>query len=445
MSLRRYGTFTGGIDLPDQKSSTLNRRIKPALRPSRLLVPLNPCGGQSATPLVAPGERVQADQRLAAADSPDAVDVFAPLDGTVASVSAQALVAGASAFAPGPAIELTDLGDCPPLTAPRARGTWLDRPTEALTHDLHAGQLTTHRRPIEPLNAWLDRAAAARCDVLVANAVEGQPYVTADHRLLYEHGADVVAGLAVLARVLRPARVMLAVDHRHTSAYHGLAQAATSQGMATIALPHKYPAGADTLLTKVLTRRTVRPGRPTTDAGVAVIDPATCFAVFRWIVCGQRAAARVVTVSGERAGRRENFWTPLGYPCDELIGGSGPGAPSAADPVIHGGPMSGLRCPAGAVVTPATDALLAIDEAPPAVPTPCIRCGWCTDNCPVRLNVAILNDDFELAQVDHARRLNVAACLACGVCSYVCPARLPLAARVGRLKQAAAPAPEAAR
>ncbi len=65
--------------------------------------------------------------------------------------------------------------------------------------------------------------------------------------------------------------------------------------------------------------------------------------------------------------------------------------------------MVGLRCLPTAVVTPATDALLAIDEAPPAVPTPCIRCGWCTDHCPARLNVAILNDDFELSLVDHAR------------------------------------------
>ena len=72
------------------------------------------------------------------------------------------------------------------------------------------------------------------------------------------------------------------------------------------------------------------------------------------------------------------------------------------DPSSTAGRWSACGASAGAVVTPATDALLAIDEAPLAVPTPCIRCGWCTDLCPARLNVAILNDDFELAQVDHS-------------------------------------------
>jgi electron transport complex protein RnfC len=320
---------------------------------------------------------------------------------------------------------------------PEVRPGRFDRKTDVLDAKLRSGGLTTHRQPVEPMGAWLDRATSARCDVLIANAVEGQPYVTADHRLLSEFGAEVISGLSILARVLRPKQVMLAVDRRRTGSYHGLARAAGRRGIGTIALPHKYPTGADALLVKVLTRRRIGPGGTPTDAGVAVIGPASCLAAYRWVVYGLPATARVVTVSGERTGQCENYWTPVGTPCGELIGGVGP--------ILHGGPMVGLRAVGGAVVTPATDALLAIDEAPLAVPTPCIRCGWCTDLCPARLNVAILNDDFELALADHAHRLGVEACLACGVCSYVCPARLPLAARMGRLKQAAGAAEEAVR
>ena len=90
-----------------------------------------------------------------------------------------------------------------------------------------------------------------------------------------------------------------------------------------------------------------------------------------------------------------------------------------------------------AVVTPATDALLAIGltEAEPA--GACIRCGWCTDHCPARLNVAALNDAYELGMVDLADRAGVRACVQCAVCSYVCPARLPLTVRVRQLKRAA--------
>jgi electron transport complex protein RnfC len=431
MALRRYGTFIGGIDLPDQKSATLNRPIVPAPPPSRLLVPLNPCGGPPARPLVSPGDPVEATEKLAeGCDADGSVDVFAPLSGRVASVTASAQVAGPAGFLATTAIDMVDLGPIQPPLPPEARPGRFDRKSDVLDAKLRSGGLTTHRSPNEPMGAWLDRAAVARCNVLIANAVEGQPYVTADHRLLSEFGAEVVGGLSILARVLHTKQVMLAVDGRRTGSYHGLARAAGRRGVDTIALPHKYPTGADALLVKVLTRRRIAPGGLPTDAGVAVIGPACCLAVYRWVVYGLPATARVVTVSGERAGQRENYWTAVGTPCGELIGGAGP--------LLHGGPMVGLRAGGGAVVTPATDAVLAIDEAPLPVPTPCIRCGWCTDLCPARLNVAILNDDFELAQAEHAHRLGVKACLACGVCSYVCPARLPLAARMGRLKQAAA-------
>jgi electron transport complex protein RnfC len=47
--------------------------------------------------------------------------------------------------------------------------------------------------------------------------------------------------------------------------------------------------------------------------------------------------------------------------------------------------------------------------------------------------VAVLNDAFELGDLDRAHRLGARACLACGVCSYICPARLPLAQRVKQL------------
>ena len=98
--------------------------------------------------------------------------------------------------------------------------------------------------------------------------------------------------------------------------------------------------------------------------------------------------------------------------------------------------MTGWQLVAGAAVCAQTNALLALQPPAAGLPTPCIRCGWCTDNCPARLNVAALNDDFELGRVDRARRRAALACVDCGTCTYVCPARLPLAWRLGRLKQA---------
>jgi len=288
---------------------------------------------------------------------------------------------------------------------------------------------------LEPLAGWVERAVRKDCDVLIANVMEGQPYVTAGHRLLAEHGEDVIRGLAIIGRAIGARRLMLAVDRRWTDDYRSLIGPAQAYKVARIALTHKYPTGADPLLVKVLTRRQMPVGAATTDVGAAVVNASACFAAYRWVACGQPATHRVVTVSGERIAKGGNFWTPLGMSCQALAG--------TDDRLIHGGPMVGLRCPAGAAVGATTDAVLAVAEAPASSSTPCIRCGWCTDLCPSRLNVAALNDDFELSLLDHARRSGTVACIECGICSYVCPARLPLTRRVQELKKAIARGPGA--
>ena len=61
MVFRRYGTFTGGIDLPDEKHATLHRAIEPYHPTEPVRVPLAPCGTRAAAPLVAVGAHVVKD------------------------------------------------------------------------------------------------------------------------------------------------------------------------------------------------------------------------------------------------------------------------------------------------------------------------------------------------------------------------------------------------
>jgi len=232
----------------------------------------------------------------------------------------------------------------------------------------------------------------------------------------------------ILAKAVGAKQTILAVDHRRVGEYRSLLRPAQACGIERLALAHKYPIGLDRMLAGVLTGREVPAGGSAFDVGAAVVTAATCLAVFRQVACSLPALGRVVTVSGPRAPKPANVWAPLGMPIRELAGVDGP--------LVHGGPMIGLSCGDDAVVTPATDAVLALEPGKTQPPGACIRCGWCSDHCPARLNVSALNDMYELGQVDRARKAGAVACLGCGVCSYVCPAYLPLMQRVKQLKQA---------
>jgi len=425
--IRRFGTFSGGIDLPYDKGPTLGAPIRQWEKVESLSLPLTSGAEPAAAPLVSKGQKVLKGQMIATGHD-EGPDVLSPADAVIRGFST-VQVARRDVMRNSPAVDLEinstiELGESPPT-----EGDWRELDEAGLWDRLTSGQFTVHRPGGLPLNTWILRARAKRCGLLVANAMEQQPLVTANHRLLVEFGAEVVEGLAILAQAGAIGSAALVVPRRRTDAYRGLLAAARLNNITRVALSHKYPTESDPILIKVLTRRSIVPGGTPMDARVAVIDPATCFAVYRWVVCGQRLGGRVVTVSGGERCEPGNYFVPFGTACRDLVGPDEP-------VVVHGGPMVGVLCGPNSVVTTGTDAVLSLSPSRHAAPSPCIRCGWCTDHCPARLNVAALNDDFELGQVAAARRGGVAACVGCGICTYVCPARLPLAQRVKELKQA---------
>ncbi len=462
MAKPRFGTFTGGIDLPDAKDATIDSVIAPVGRLIRLRVPLAPVNGPPARPIVRIGQHVSRGERLGKATSAEQVDVFAPLSGRVAGFCEVSVPAVSEVERPshptgrhsdsparpgrrgdrgGPvarwrrchAVELTDLDTPAGIEPPAENYDWLAADENSIRLRIAEGGLTTFFQPVVPLSGYIDSAREAKVDTLIANVMENTPFITSDHRLLAERGLEVVRGLAILARAVGAAEVILAVDHRRTDAYRGTVAPARLHGISSIALAHKYPIGAESMLIKVLTRRRAPTGATGLAVGVAVTDAATCWAAYRWVACSELPTARVVTVAGPRISSPANMLVPFGADVSEVLdlaGAEGEGE------CIYGSAMTGRQVVAGAVTGPSANALLALEGEQQMTPTPCIRCGWCSGNCPARLNVSALNDDFELGRTAAARRHGAMACIECAICSYVCPARLPLMRRVGLLKQA---------
>jgi Na+-translocating ferredoxin:NAD+ oxidoreductase subunit C len=426
MAWHRYGTFTGGLDLPENTGRTLNEPIEPLFVPPYLLVPLALPGSPSAELLIEPGKTVRAGQVLARGDGKMIPDVLAPLSGRTAELTT-AQVAVGGRFVPVEAMRINSLQADPPPDHPPLAKPWRQTTPDDLLAFAIDSKLTTFRQPIMGLGEWLTQNRAAHTQTLVLSALENQPYLTANHRLLVESGPLILTGLAILARALGATQVILAVDQRRSKAYSHLVVPANELGVELIGLPHKYPLGADPILLKVITGREIPQGRTSHDIHAAVIDPMTTLAVARGFTTGQPTLWRVVTLDGPQARNARNLTVPLGTPCQTLF--DLPGIE-----LIHGGPMTGLPCKPDAIVTSTTRAVLALARESHASPHACLRCGWCTDLCPTRLNVSNINDAFELADFALAQQAGAMACVHCGVCSYICPSRLPLTHRVGEMK-----------
>jgi len=419
MKLRVNGTFNGGVDLPELSPGGRDTPIEPCVPQERLLVPCH----SPACVTVEAGQGVEAGQLIASGGGVGGMDIFAPLAGTVAAV-VQAHVISGDDLLMVPAVELTALSPPEELTRHEEIFDWRHADDPELADRLRDGALPVFASTVEPLTDWIQRVRLARCGAVVANVMDNEPRFSAGHRLLAEHGREVVLGLEILRRAAGVGVAAIAVDHRRTSRYRRCGVAARDVGIDRIALTHKYPIGNDRVLTKALTGRRVPPDGTPMARGVALIDASTCLAVYHWVAWGRRATHRVVAVAS--SGGHRNLWAPLGASCAALAPGEGD--------LVHGGVMTGLVCDDSVVVTQGTRALgrFAADWAGRAVA--CVRCAWCVDRCPAGLNVADLSDAFELGQFDSRHARAARRCVECGICSYVCPSCLPLMARVKRLK-----------
>ena len=144
---------------------------------------------------------------------------------------------------------------------------------------------------------------------------------------------------------------------------------------------------------------------------------------------------RVVAVTGSAAGAPGNYRIPVGTSFGDVLRHVGLRRP--VERMIDGGPMTGRAVESlDAVVTKQTSAIVLLERETVRIPRPgpCIRCGWCQEDCPVRLDPPAILDLFERDRIESARGLFPHACLGCGLCTYVCPADLPLAEAVEKVK-----------
>ena len=287
--------------------------------------------------------------------------------------------------------------------------------------------------------------AMGKVDTLIANACECEPYITADDSLLRTDPEHVMEGMLILYNLLKPQRVILAVEDNKREAIEkiqGLLERFAPIELQV--LPTRYPQGAEKQLVQALTGKEIAPGQLPVSVGCAVFNVSTYAAIYRAVKLGIPLTQRIVTISGEAIGKPQNFIVRIGTPFHDLVEVAG-GLNDKTERVISGGPMMGIaQSDLSVPVVKATNSILCLlKDVNGAAENPvCLRCGKCVAVCPMRLQPLYLYRFVNAGRVDELERLNVLDCIECGSCAFTCPGKLPLVERfrVGKkmLKEAKA-------
>lgn len=424
LDLLRPG-FRHGVHPPDAKALTEHLPIRRMPFPDEVVLPLRQHAGKPARCIVAPGDRVERGDKVAAADGWMSVPIHASAAGTVIDVGLWPHPDGSMVEAVRVAVDGTSPQIPRRRTVPRWEGLTPDE-VRAAVQD--AGVVGLGGAAF-PTHVKLKPAPDAPVELLLVNGAECEPYLTSDHRVMVEHPDRVHLGIRVMMRCLGVERAVVGVETNKPDAIARLRETAPPDLDVTILpLRVKYPQGAEKMLIRAVTGREVPSGKLPMHVGVVVQNTGSIAAIAEVFETGQPLVERIVTVSGPGVRRPANLLVPVGTRVRDVLEHCG-GLTDDAREVLFGGPMMGATQPDLDVpVLKGTSGVVVLTGAELRRPSvlACIGCGHCLDACPVFLNPSALGKLAQAGRYGDMEAEHLADCMLCGSCSYVCPSNIPL-------------------
>ncbi len=269
---------------------------------------------------------------------------------------------------------------------------------------------------------------------LIINAVECEPYITADYRVMNEYIEDLIYGTRALLKVSTAKEAIIALKKNKVELSKKIQALLTNEPNIKVFLtPDLYPMGWERTLVYKYAHKHY--DKLPSEVGIIVNNATTAVTLAQSLKLGKASDEKIVTFSGDGLKHPVNVRVPYGTLVKEIIEAIG-GYASEDVLLIAGGPMMGKTIPTDQfVITQYANAITVI-KTKPLEALPCMRCGRCNDTCPAGLLPVRINNAEAAADLDLIVKLRADQCIECGLCTYICPSRIDVAEGVRRAKRA---------
>ena len=421
--------FKGGVHPDYNKDLAASKPIERMPLPGELVLSMAQHLGAPAECIVKPGEFVRRGQVIGTRNGFISVCVRASADGRVKAVERRQGAAGGSA----PAVILDTAaqpaeGESPAVAGPILPPLdWRAATREELLARVDEAGICGMGGAGFPTSVKLNPPPGKRCEYLIVNGAECEPYLTADCRLMTECAGRIRAGVEIVRKILGGPAVRIAVEANKPEAIAALEKAfdGIEGNVEIVILPVLYPQGSEKHQIYATVGRIVpEPPALPIDAGCVVENVGTIAAIADAVERGEPLLERVTTVSGDAVSEPKNVLAPLGVKYADLVAFCG-GEKEPPAKVVSGGTMMGFAVSTLDIATTKTASgllLLSRRRVFEYSSQACINCGRCVRACPMNLNPADISKAVEADDIAAAADAHVMSCIECGACSFNCPA-----------------------
>lgn len=270
-------------------------------------------------------------------------------------------------------------------------------------------------------------------DTLLINAVECEPYITADYKLMHDSLDELKLGVRTMKKMCGANKAYVCIKETKKDFIPTLIE--TFKDCADIevkAVPDVYPMGWERTLVYEVTKK--RYDKLPSEVGIVVNNATTAIAFAHAMTTGMPIVKKMVTVSGDAVNTPANVEVPVGVSAQEIVKALG-GYTAEDVLLIAGGPMMGRTITNDLfVITPYSNALTILKNKQEEE-VACLRCGKCSDHCPAGLQPVRINNFEKAKNIDALNKMDVMSCIECGMCTYICPSKINVTEGVRRAKR----------
>jgi len=422
-------TFRGGIHPQYNKDISIREPLREVSLSGITIVPLSQHIGAPNEPVVKKGDEVEEGQVLGKSESFISSPVHSPIYGKVIDIKK----AFHPALGPTASVFIEKDETKPPKEYLKKDAEDLS-PKELIEKIKNAGIVGMGGAAF-PTHVKFSVPEGKKIETLIINGAECEPYLTCDHVIMTRRTEEILKGIAIAIKILKPKVTYIAIEENKKAAIFAFQKVIRESvgfsqlGLRIVALKTKYPQGGEKQLIKAIAGKEVPPGGLPLDIGFLVQNVGTIFAIYEAVYFDKPLIERIVTISGDCMHRPGNYLVKVGSTVKDIVEQYGIEIYKEPKKIIAGGPMMGIAQPyTDFPVLKSTSGILFLSDkcAREFEEQQCIRCAKCVDVCPVRLVPTEIMKATKQECWDKMDNLYVADCMECGACTYACPARIPL-------------------
>lgn len=277
---------------------------------------------------------------------------------------------------------------------------------------------------------YIKLATKDKIDHVVVNAVECEPYLSSDYRLILEHPGRVLKGLTYIMQALDCKKGIIAIKEKNNPLYEVLTQVIrhrfSDYDIEVKRLGNYYPQGWEIEMFKNALNINVPQGELPMKYGVIGFNVSTCAGVFDAIKHNLPVTKRYFTLTGDAIKFPQNYRVKVGTSVRDLIKMSDGYKDLPEINVVMGGPMMGVSTVNDDVIVSKTTTSVIVLKNTDYVEEPCVRCGSCVYSCPVSLEPVQIMNAVKRNDKTVVKGLDAKKCIECGLCTYVCTSKIHL-------------------